>query len=311
MQPKVLITAPCHPVLLQQLEKAGYAVEYLPAITYEELNTAIASVQGLVVTTRLRIDQAVIDRAPLLKWIGRLGSGMELIDVEYARLKGIQCVSSPEGNRNAVAEHALGMLLCLTHHILKSNRELKNGEWLRNANRGVELRNKTVGVIGYGNTGSAFAALLAPFQVQVLAYDRYKTGFGQGYIQEASLEQISQYANVISFHVPLTSETKYMASGEWFGQLQQKPLLVNTSRGAVVHLPDLITALKEGQVSGAALDVLENEKPDTYTLNEQTQFEWLMDQPNVLLTPHIAGYSHEALEGMAKVLLQKLGIPGA
>ena len=304
----VIITAKAHEVLGDMLQKKGFTVLYLPQITQEELYDIVDRAEGLIVTTRIKIDRSVIDKATQLKWIGRLGSGMELIDVDYAAAKGIKCVSSPEGNRNAVAEHALGMLLNLMHKINSSYDEIKNGQWIREEKRGTELTGKTIGIIGYGNTGSSFAKLLSSFGVTVLAYDNKKYGFGHSYIKEANLEQICRYADVISFHVPLTTETKYMADAAFFKSLTQKPFIINTSRGAVVKTADLVNALQQNIIAGAALDVLENEQLEHLAVSEKDEMNYLTKQPNVLLTPHIAGYSIEAFYKMSAVIIEKLEI---
>jgi D-3-phosphoglycerate dehydrogenase len=308
MSLKIIITAPVHPFLVNTLKEKGYALQYEPAISYEALMDCIDTAGGLIVTTRLKIDAAILEKAHQLKWIGRIGSGMELIDTEFAATRNILCVSSPEGNSTTVGEHTLGLLLSLMNRIHSAYAEVREGKWIRDANRADELTGKTVGIIGLGNTGSAFAKVLSGFDVEILAHDIYKTGFETAQIKPASLEMIQDKADVISLHLPLTHLTHHYANTAFFNRLKKKPYFISTCRGLVTQTAAVLEALQNQQIRGVGLDVLEKEPIRLHTSQEMAVLEALMNHPNCIITPHIAGYSHEAYYKMSKVVLEKLGI---
>ena len=308
MKSIVIITAPVHPYLVETLNGKGFEVLYEPAISYEQLTNKIASVTGLMVTTRLKIDATLLDKAVNLKWIGRLGSGMELIDVPYATQKGIKCVSSPEGNRTTVGEHSLGLLLNLMNRIHSSYDEIKQGFWRRDTNRADELTGKKVGIIGFGNTGMAFAKVLAGFEVTLLVHDIFKTNTAPFNGALMNLKTIQEEADIISLHLPLTPLTLHYANDDFFNALQKSPYFINTCRGQVVNTESVLNALENKKIRGAGLDVMENEHLSSYKEGEKKVLDRLLAQPNFIATPHIAGYSYEAYGRMAKVVLEKLGI---
>lgn len=308
MKPIVIVTAPVHPYLIQRLQDKGFEVVLSETITYSELANSIAEATGIVVSTRLKIDQPLLEKAVALKWIARLGSGMELIDTTFAASKNIVCVSSPEGNAGAVGEHAMALLLNLMNKVTSSFAEVKNGLWIRDANRADALMGKTVGIIGMGHTGNAFASRLQSFGVKILAHDKYKQETTVSNVEFVDLPTLCAQADVVSLHLPLTPETHHYAATSFFASLVKSPYFINTCRGKVADTAALITALKNGQIKGAGLDVLENENLGSYLEVEKAQLTWLCNQPNVLITPHIAGYSHEAFYLMAKIVLDKLGI---
>lgn len=306
---KSVLVADCtHQVLVERLQAAGFAVRVEPDHDYRSLLRAVQGCEGLVVRSKVVIDRAFIDAAPSLRCIGRVGAGMETIDVEYAESKGIRCLNSPEGNRDAVGEHAVGLLLALLDNIARADAEVRHGLWRREANRGLELGNLTVGIIGFGNMGSAFAKRLRGFDCRILAYDKYKpAGYAPDYVQEVSLEELKGQALVLSLHVPLTDETFHMVNRDFINSFRNDFFLVNTSRGAVVETAALADALEAGHIRGAALDVLEYENMQADTLaNIPADLRRLLDSPRTLFTPHVAGWTVESKYKLAAVLADKI-----
>jgi D-3-phosphoglycerate dehydrogenase len=303
----VLIAAPVDTVLTDGLADKGYKCLYHEKITQEKAFDLVRECTGIVTSTRLMLNKELIEAAPKLKWIGRMGSGMEVIDVPYATTKGIACYSSPEGNSNAVGEHAMGLLLSLIHRIAWSNGEVKHGMWLREENRGFELEGKSVGIIGYGHTGRSFASKLAGFDTNILAYDKYYPQRIPSHIKNCpSLDTIFEEADIVSFHVPLQEDTVHMFNEDFIDRMKKPFILINTSRGAVVDTLSLKRGLASGKVSGACLDVFEEEPPINMSTPKFALFSEINALPNVLITPHIAGYTYEALYKMSKVLLDKI-----
>ena len=304
---KVLIAAPVHPILTDGLTQQGYECLWHEDITQATAYGLISDCVGVITSTRLQLDKALLDAAPHLRFIGRMGSGMEVVDTKYAASKGISCYSSPEGNCNAVGEHALGMLLSLIRRISWSNAEILKGIWKREENRGTELEGKTVGIIGYGHTGAAFAKKLSGFDVRILAYDKYNPeNIPPHIIRCDDLDAICRKADVVSFHVPLQADTGYYFNEQLLGNMCRPFILINTSRGMVVDTLALYKGLNSGSIVGACLDVFEQEPISRMDAERKLIFDNIALRPNVVLTPHIAGYTHEALFKMSKTLLQKI-----
>ncbi len=305
---KVLVTDGVHPVMLEGLESLGFSYEYRPEITLEEVHGIISTYSGLVVNSKIIADQSLFDKANQLKFIARLGSGMEIIDQDYARQKGIHVINSPQGNRNAVAEHALGMLLALANKLIQADKEVRDLHWDREKNRGFELQGKTIGLVGFGHTGSTFGKKLAGLEMNVLAYDKYKSDYTHPFphIQESTLDEIRSKADIISFHLPLNRETRHMVNEEFIHKCKREWILINTSRGGIVHTEEILKALESGYLKGACLDVFENEKPHTFSEDEQQLYSKLYRMNNVILTPHVAGWTQESKYKLSKVILDRL-----
>lgn len=304
----MLIAAPVHPMLTDGLHALGYECIHKGQIKQEQAADLIADCEGVITSTRLYLGKELLDAAPLLRWIGRMGSGMEVIDTAYAAQKGVYCTSSPEGNCNAVAEYAVGMLLAVLRRIAWSNAEMKEGIWKREENRGYELEGKTIGIIGYGHTGATFARRLAGFDMRVLVYDKYRLpkDVPTHVTVCGTLQRIFDEADMISFHVPLQNDTIHYLNDD-FVQAMQKPfILINTSRGQVVSTKTVYDGLQSKKIIGAALDVFEEEPVHKMDFNLYKMFNCISMMDNVLVTPHIAGYTYEALYKMSATLLEKL-----
>lgn len=296
---RVLIADRTHEVLEQRLREAGFAVSVEPDHDYESLVQAAQGCEGLVVRSKVIIDRAFIDRVPSLRCIGRVGAGMETIDVDYAESRSIRCLNSPEGNRDAVGEHAVGLLLALLDNIARADAEVRQGQWRREANRGYELGPLTVGIIGYGNMGQSFAKRLGGFGCRVVVYDKYK--------EIGSLEEVQREADVVSFHVPLTDETRHYLNAAFIEKMARPFFVVNTARGAVVDTEALMQGLESGKVRGAALDVLEYENMQADSLGDVPEaLRYLMESRRTVLTPHVAGWTVESKYKLAAVLADKI-----
>ncbi len=301
---KILIVDDLHPVFKERAEALGYQVDDRPDITRAETLAAVAAYDGIAVRTKFRIDKELFDVAPKLKFVARAGAGLDNIDIDIAKQKGIALLAANEGNMDAVGEHAVGLLLSLMNNFRKADVEIRNGVWDREGNRGYELKGKTVGIVGYGFMGQSFARKLSGFGVNVIAYDKYKTGFSDEFAKEVSMEEIVKHSDVLSLHIPLTRETKQMVDDEYFFHFKKPIFFINTARGEIVSIKAVLNSLAKGKILGAGLDVLENEKFPT--LAEQEWYDELKINDKVILTPHVAGWTFDSYRKISEVLAEKL-----
>ena len=309
MNKKILITDSVHPLMLSAFKEMGFELFYNPDISLEEVHTIIHDFHGLIINSKIIVDTTLIQKARSLEFVGRLGSGMEIVDIPYCLQYNIAIFSSPNGNNNAVAEHALGMLLALSNNLMKSNTEVKNFIWNRESNRGFEIQGKTIGIIGFGHTGSAFAKKLSSLDMKILTYDKYLKNYHKNipYITAVeSLEAIQKEADIISFHLPLTPECIGYANQSFFNRCEKNIIVINTSRGKVIPTQVLLDNLSSGKITGACLDVFENEKPETYSSSEKMMYRSLFEKTNVIVSPHIAGWTQESKVALSKILVEKV-----
>jgi D-3-phosphoglycerate dehydrogenase len=306
MNKKILIVDDLHPIFKEQAEAQGYLVDDRPLITREETLQIISNYAGIAVRTKFLIDKEVIDAAVNLKFVARAGAGLDNIDVAYAGSRNIKLLNAPEGNCDAVGEHAIGLLLSLANKFRYSDRQIRTGIWDREGNRGWELKGKTVGIIGYGFMGQSFARKLSGFGVKVIAYDKYKTGYSDNYATEVSMEEIVKQSDVLSLHIPLTAETRQMVNEEYLLHFRKPIFFLNTARGEITNTQAVLNAIEKGKIMGAGFDVLEVEKFPK--LGEQPWYDALIGCGSVLLTPHVAGWTYDSYRKISEVLADKLAV---
>lgn len=302
---KILFIDTVHPLLQTKLKELHHHCDTAFTKNKAEIETIIHNYHGIIIRSRFNLDKRFIDKATNLKFIARAGSGLENIDVAYANRKKIKCYNAAEGNRQAVAEHAIGMLLSLLNNLNNCDPQVRKGRWIREQNRGIEICGKTIGIIGYGNNGSAFSQVLKGFGVNILAYDKYL----KNYRYESNMQTIYKEADIISLHIPLTKETTYLVNDDFINKFEKDFFLINTSRGKCVNTKDLVSGLKSGKLKGTCLDVLEYENNSFEKLNKEgitTEMEYLINSKNTILSPHIAGWTIESHKKIATILLQKI-----
>ncbi len=304
----ILVTNYVHPDLITRLKQMGHNVIYNPDYDYKQLASEIQKYHGLVINTKIKMTKEMIDLGVNLKFIGRLGSGLDIIDLDHAKKRGIVVISTPEGNRNAVAEHVFSMLLALNNNIIQADKEIRAGIWEREKNRGIELENKTFGIVGLGNTGQSLAAKLSPWTQEIVYYDKYlldrPTHLSN--IESVSLKELQKRCDIISFHVPLTKETEHMIDRKFINECKDGVIIINTSRGKVAKTADLIEGMENKKLGGLCLDVFENEKTHSYSQDEQELYQSLFNLEKTVFTPHIAGWTKESLQKIANIMADKV-----
>lgn len=303
---KCLIIDSMHDSLFPMLREAGWDFDYRPGLTREEIKTTVQGYEGLIVRSKTIVDRDLLGPDPTVKFIGRAGAGLDILDLRYLAEKGIHVLHASEGNRDAVGEYSVGALLALMRHIPKADRQVKEMIWDREANRGGEIMGKTVGIIGYGNMGQSFARRLSGFGCTILAYDKYKTAFSNDHCTEASMARIWAEADILSLHIPLTVETRAMVNREYIHSFRKPIILLNTARGEIIPLADLAESFESGRIRGAVLDVLENEKLDKLTPIQLDAFNSLRKRSDVIFTPHIAGWTFESHIKINVALVNKI-----
>ena len=309
---KILFIDACHPLLFEALIDDGHHCIEGHNLSYDEVSKMIPNLNGIIIRSRIPLDKKILEKAENLLFIARAGAGMENIDVGFAESKNIKCINSPEGNRDAVGEHATGMLLSLLNNLNRADQQVRIGEWIREENRGHELQGKKVGIIGFGNMGSSFASKLQGFDCKILAYDKYKKSFGNVLVKESSLQEIFNEADILSIHVPLTDETEYFIDDAFLEKFKKEVYFINTSRGKCVRTDDLVKNIKSGKVLGACLDVIEYEDLSFEKFSGKSNFfenpswQFLIKSDKVILSPHIAGWTFESNEKIAKALVTKI-----
>ena len=299
---KIIFIDTTHPKLIKDLNYKGLICDQAHNKSRSEILKIIMNYDGIVIRSRFKIDKTFINAAKKLKFIARAGSGTENIDLHYANKKNIKCFNAAEGNRQAVAEHALAMILNLLNNIRVSDQEIRRGIWDREKNRGIELSGKTIGIIGFGNTGSSFAKILENFNVKILAYDKYK----EKYKFQSNLDEILEFSDIISLHIPLTEETKYLVNKNFIDKAKKPFYIINTSRGQCIETKALIKGLKDQKILGACLDVFEQEKNSFEKIDENVNLKYLIESNKTILTPHIAGWTFESNYKIAETLSKKI-----